>query len=201
MTILKIRKMLVTGITILLMATSSFVYADDITDSISEALDAYNDGEYSAAVESLNYASQLINQKKGDNLSTLLPEPLDGWTAKSSQSRAGGAAMFGGGITAERAYVKDNNNISIEIVADSPMLQGMMVMFSNPMYASSDGGKLEKIKRQKAVVKFNPDTSRGDIKIVVANRFLVTVKGNRTTIDDLMAYAKAIDYKKLKALE
>ena len=109
--------------------------------------------------------------------------------------------MFGGGITAERKYVKGKNNVSIEIVADSPMMQSVMMMFSNPMYATSDGGKLEKIKRQKAIVKFDAENDRGDIKIVVANRFLVTIKGNKTTLADLKAYAEAIDYKKLKSLE
>ena len=198
---LKTKKLLVAGITVLLMAIVSYAFADDVTDSINEALDAYNEGEYTVAVESLNYASQLINQKKGDALSALLPEPLDGWTAKSSQSKAVGAGMFGGGITAERKYVKGKNSISIELVADSPLLQGMMGLFSNPMYATSEGGKLEKINRQKAIVKFEPDTKRGDIKIVVAKRFLVTVKGNKTTIADLKAYAKAIDYKKMKSLE
>ncbi len=197
----KFIRMLISTIAVLLITVSSSVYADDVTDSINEALDAYKDGEYSVAVDSLNYASQLINQKKGDSLSSLLPEPLDGWSAKSSKSKAMGAAMFGGGITAERKYVKGKNNISIEIVADSPLLQSMMMMFTNPMYATSDGGKMEKIKRQKAIVKFNPDTNRGDIKIVVAKRFLVTVRGSKTTLDDLKAYAKAIDYKKLKSLE
>lgn len=197
----KFIRILFSAIVVLLMTIPTFVYADDVTDSINEALDAYKEGEYSAAVDSLNYASQLINQKKGDSLSSLLPEPLEGWSAKSSESKAMGAAMFGGGITAERKYVKGKNNVSIEIVADSPMMQSVMMMFSNPMYATSDGGKLEKIKRQKAIVKFNPDNNRGDIKIVVANRFMVTVKGNKTTLADLKAYAEAIDYKKLKSLE
>ena len=197
----KLMKILFSVILVLLMISVVSVYADDVTDSIDEALDAYKEGEFSAAVESLNYASQLINQKKGASLSSLLPEPLDGWSAKSSNSKAMGAAMFGGGITAERKYVKGKNTVSIDIVADSPMLQSMMMMFTNPMYATSDGGKLEKIKRQKAIVKFNPETNRGDIKIVVAKRFLVTVKGNRTTLEDLKAYANAIDYKKLKSLE
>ncbi len=197
----KLMKTLIYTFAVLLIAVTSTAFADDVTESIDEALDAYKEGEYSAAVESLNYATQLINQKKGDSLTSLLPEPLDGWSAKSSKSKAMGAAMFGGGITAERKYVKGKNNVSIEIVADSPLLQSMMMMFSNPMYATSDGGKLEKIKRQKAIVKFNPDTNRGDIKIVVAKRFLVTVKGNKTTLDDLKAYAKAINYKKLKSLE
>jgi len=197
----KLMKILFSVILVLLMISVVSVYADDVTDSIDEALDAYKEVEFSAAVESLNYASQLINQKKGASLSSLLPEPLDGWSAKSSNSKAMGAAMFGGGITAERKYVKGKNTVSIDIVADSPMLQSMMMMFTNPMYATSDGGKLEKIKRQKAIVKFNPETNRGDIKIVVAKRFLVTVKGNRTTLEDLKAYANAIDYKKLKSLE
>ena len=102
-------------------------------------------------------------------------------------------------LTAE-IFWQVKNNITVEIVTDSPLLQSMMMMFSDPMYATSDGGKLEKIKRQKAIVKFNPDTNRGDIKIVIANRFLVTVTGNRTTKEDLKAYAKAIDYKKLTAM-
>ena len=198
---LKPNKMLLAGITILLMAISPLVYADDVTDSINEAQDYYESGEYSSAVDSLNYASQLIQQKKSENLKSFLPEPLEGWTSKKTKSNAAGAAMFGGGITATRQYIKGKNNITVEIVTDSPLLQSMMMMFSNPMYATSDGGKLEKIKRQKAIVKFNPDTNRGDIKIVIANRFLVTVTGNRTTKEDLKAYAKAIDYKKLTAMQ
>jgi len=193
-------KLLVAALSVILFAISSPALADDVKDSINEALDYYNNGEYSDAVDSLNYASQLIQQKKSENLTTFLPEPLEGWTSKKPKSNTAGAAMFGGGITATRQYMKGKNNITVEIVTDSPMLQSMMMMFSNPMYATSDGGKLEKIKRQKAIVKFNPDTNRGDIKIVVANRFLVTVKGNNTTIKELKDYAKAIDYKKLAAM-
>ena len=198
---LTIIKFLVVILTFNLMIFAQPLYADDVTDSINEALDAYKEGEYSTAVDSLNYASQLIQQKKSETLSSFLPEPLDGWTSNKSESNAVGAAMFGGGITATRQYIKGKNNITVEIVTDSPLLQSMMMMFSNPMYATSDGGKLEKIKRQKAIVKFNPDTNRGDIKIVIANRFLVTVTGNRTTKEDLKAYAKAIDYKKLTAMQ
>jgi len=195
------RNFLVVILTLGLMVVAQPLYADDVTDSINEALDAYKEGEYSTAVDSLNYASQLIQQKKSENLSSFLPEPLDGWTSKKSESKAVGAAMFGGGISATQQYIKDENKITVEIVADSPLLQSMMMMFSNPMYATSDGGKMEKINRQKAIVKFDPDTNRGDIKIVIANRFLVTVEGNRTTKEDLKAYAEAIDYKKMAAMQ
>ena len=197
---LNINKLKVVGLFLILMAFSATGYADDIIDSIKEALQYYENGEYKDAAESLNYASQLIQQKKGKELESLLPEPLSGWTAQRASSQGGGAAMFGGGVTAERKYNKDSSSITIQIITDSPLMQSMMMMFSNPMLATSDGGKLERIGRQKAIVKFNPGSKQGDIKIVVANRFLVLIEGRATTQEDLKGYAKAIDYKKLRSL-
>lgn len=197
---LNINKLKVVALFLILMAFSATGYADDIKDSIKEALQYYENGEYKDAVESLNYASQLIQQKKGKELESFLPEPLSGWTAQEVRSQAGGAAMFGGGVTAERKYNKGSNSITIKIITDSPLMQSMMMMFSNPMLATSDGGKLERIGRQKAIVKFNPSSKQGDIKIVVANRFLVLIEGRATTQEDLKGYAKAIDYKKLQSL-
>ena len=174
-------------------------WGDDVTDSINEGLQAYQKGEFAGAVESLNYASQLIQQKKGEGLASLLPEPLNGWTAEEAVSQAATAAMFGSGVTAERRYSKDSAGVSIQLLADSPMMQGMIMMFSNPMLATADGGKMERIAGQKAIVKYNAAGQNGDIKIVVANRFLVTVEGNEVSLEDLKGYAAAIDYQKLAA--
>jgi len=194
------RKLKTVGIAVALIALSGAGYADDIEDSINEALQYYQDGEYKDATESLNYATQLIQQKKGKQLETFLPEALKGWSAQEPTSEAAGAAMFGGGISAERAYNKSSSSVTIKIVTDSPIMQGVMMMFSNPMFATSDGGKLERIGRQKAIVKFDADSKQGDINIVVDNRFLVTIEGSDTSLDDLKAYAEAMDYKKLKAM-
>jgi len=187
-------------LTIVFMMFAVPGYADDVMDSVNEAVEFYKNGEYTDAVESLNYASQLIQQKKGKSLESFLPQPLSGWTAEKASSQAAGAAMFGGGIVTNRQYRKDSSSISIEIITDSPLMQGMMMMFSNPMFAASDGGKMERIKRQKAIVKVDPENKTGDIKIIVANRFLVSIEGNGVTENDLKAYAKAIDYKKMAAL-
>lgn len=175
-------------------------YTDDVEDSIKEALQSYKNGEYKEAAESLNYASQLVQQKRSTGLESFLPEPLKGWTAKEASSQAAGAAMFGGGITAEREYRKESGSITVQIITDSPMMQSMMMMFSNPMFATADGGKLERIGRQKAIVKYDKDNKEGDIKIVVANRYLVSIEGRHVSVEDLKAYANAIDYKKLQTL-
>lgn len=173
---------------------------DEVINSINEGTDFYNNGEYAEAVTSLNYAVQLIQQKKGDVLKQLLPQPLDGWTAQDAESQSAGAAMFGGGITAERQYRKGDSRMTVRIITDSPMMQGIMMMFSNPMFATSDGGRLERIGKQKAIVKYDESGKSGDLQMVVNNRFLVTVEGNNVTRDELLAYAGAIDMKKLSGM-
>lgn len=175
-------------------------HADDIVDSINEGLKYYNEGQYSEAVGSLNYAAQLISQKKGGELEAFLPAPLAGWTAEESGSQAQGQAMFGGGVMAERWYHKDPASVHLQIITDSPMLQGMMVMFTNPAYAAADGGKLEKINNQKAIVKYTPADKNGQVNIVVAGRILVTIEGSDVSREDLIAYGKAVDYEGLNAL-
>ena len=115
-----------------------------------------------------------------------------------TMSKIAGSAMFSGGISTSREYNKDSSRIKVEIITDSPILQSMMGIFSNPMFAASDGGKLQRINREKAIVKYNEERQRGDITIVVAKRFLVKVEGQKVSLDDLESYAKAIDFKKLK---
>jgi hypothetical protein len=173
---------------------------DDVVNSINEGMEFYQKGDYAEATTSLNYAVQLIQQKKGASLEALLPGPLDGWTAQPAESQStGAAAMFGGDVSAERRYSKDAGQLLVRIVTDSPLLQSIMMMFSNPMFVTAGGGTMERIGKQKAVVKYDPASRSGDLQIVVNNRFLVTVEGNGVNRDDLLAYARAVDLNKLAA--
>ena len=177
------------------------VLADEVTDSITQGLDQYKKASYAEAMTSLNFAAQKIGQIKADGLKVLIPKPLAGWTADEVVSQAAGTAMFGGGLSAEGRYHKgDKGDITVKIVTDSPLLQSMMMLISNPMFATSSGGKLEKIKNQTAIVKYEAQGKRGDINVVVAGKVLVTVEGNEVTQDELMAYAKAVDYEKIAAM-
>ena len=181
-----------------LFFTSGAVFADEITDSIEEAMEYYKESNYVEASNSLDYASQLIRQKRSGNLEALLPEPLTGWSAEDVKSQAAGPGYLGGMISAKRKYKKDKSSVTIEIITDSPALLSMVMLFSNPAYASADGGKLTKIKRQKAIIKYHPSNKNGEINIVVAKQYLVSVKGRNIDKNDLVDYASAIDYKKLK---
>lgn len=177
------------------------VQADDVTEAINEALQQYKEGDFAIAASSLDYAAQLIRQKTGGKIVDMLPEALPGWKAEEGSSQAAGTAMMGGGVTAERSYTKGESSVEINITADSPMLQGMMMMLSNPMFATSNGGRLTKIAGQKAIVHYSSQEKSGEIQIVVANRFLINISGNHVTSEDLKNYAAKINFNGLAKMK
>jgi len=150
---------------------------------------------------SLNFAAQKIGQIKADNLTAFIPQALPGWTGDEVASQAAGMAIFGAGLSAEGRYHKEEQgDITVRIVTDSPVLQSMMMLVANPAFAISSGGKLEKINGQTAIVKYEAQDKQGDINVVVGGKVLVTVEGSEVSLDDLMAYAKAVQYDKIAAL-
>lgn len=169
------------------------VRADEVEDSIKDALASYGRKDYVAAKQSLDYASQLIAQMNAGRLAEILPKPLPGWTAEEVESQAGAMAMFGGGIQAARAYTKGDARIQVTVVGDSPLLGQFMPVFSNPAIAGAMG-KMSRIGKQMVL-----ETNDGKLVMVVANRFLVTVEGSESA-QDRMAYAKAMDLGALSAL-
>jgi hypothetical protein len=182
-----------------LFAGAAMLRADDVTDSIDEAVKAYKAKDFAAAAQSLDAAAQLVRQKRADLFKALLPEAPSGWKAEDATVQAGGAAMFGGGITVERRYTKDDSSsVTVKLITDSPIMQGVMMMMNNPMFANADGGKLERIKNQKAIFK-NRDGS-GSVNIVVNGTLLVQIEGSQVTDANLRAFAEAVDYAKLAAL-
>ncbi|MDZ7582039.1 MAG: hypothetical protein U5R30_16000 [Deltaproteobacteria bacterium] len=88
-------------------------------------------------------------KKKADSWRPFCRTLFRGWKAEDAKSQSMGSAMFGGGVAAERSYVKGDSRVNVTIITDSPMMQAMMMMFSNPMMATSDGGKQEKIQWRK----------------------------------------------------
>jgi len=192
---------------VIVLALSVFLpgsaLADEVLESIKEASEAYNEKAYSEAMESLEYAKQLIMQMSSEELMTFLPVPMEGWQGKEAKSQNMG--MLGGTAGVEKDYSMSDANgkrkrITLTIMGESPMLQGMMAMF-NPAVAGADGGKLQKIKRNKAIVKYSAERQKGEVLINVAKRYLITVKGSNIEKNELMYYAEGVDYKGLKAFQ
>ena len=198
------KKLLILPVLLIVVSWGAIpVCADEILDAMNEAIEAYKEKEYAEAAESLDYAKQLMLQMRSENIMKVLPEPLPGWESKTAQTQSMG--MLGGMAGVVKEYFKPGTGdqgrkrITINIMAESPMMQGMMAMF-NPAYAGAQGGKLQKIKRNKAIVKYNPDRRSGEANVLVKKSYIVSIKGNSVDKKDLLDYAEAVDYKGLKDL-
>jgi len=171
-----------------ILFATSVSFADDVTDQIDEALKAYNKRDYSTAATALDAAATLIRQARADSLSQLLPKPLPGWKMKKQTNTA--AALFGGGINAQKTYINGKQKIKIALTSDSPMLQAMAIMFANPQMAGADA-KLVVVDGRKII----HNRKKNSFQAMVANRVLVSVEGGRNTDESAVKkYLKSIDF-------
>jgi hypothetical protein len=177
----------------LFAAPATPALADNITDAMDQARKAYQSGDLGAAKQSLDLASQLIGQKNAEAFATLLPNALPGWKAEKAQTTALGAAGFGAS-TASRTYNNTKgDHVEVQISGDSAIVSQIATFLNNPAMAGAMG-KLVKVGNQRAI-----QDGDGNVKMIVANKFLVSVEGSADGPSKL-AYAQAIDVAKLSKL-
>jgi len=161
------------------------VRADDVVDQINEALKAYRAHDVQTAIAALDAASNLLRQSRAEGLKNLLPSTPPGWTADEAESTAVGVAMLGGGTTESRTY---HNQVEVQLLADSPTLQGMAALIGSPLAAAG---------RMKTVVTSGRRWSYINHSYIalVADKVIVKVEGNSDTPDPtLKSFIGALDF-------
>lgn len=165
--------------------------ADEISDALAEAAEAYAAGDLSTAKQQADSAAMLLAQKSAERLAEVFPEPLEGWTAEDPTTDGMSAAMFGGGIMAGRTYTDaEGNTVTIEVTGDSPMIMSLAGFFASPDMAAALG-EAATIAGQQAIV-----TEEGEIQMMVAERFLIAITGS-APVEAKKAYGEAFGFDKL----
>jgi len=174
--------------TLCLLAIGSYpAKADEISDTLKSALEAYETGDTVYALEELDYARQLMLALKTDALARFLPAAPEGWTRQVNSEMGAGLAMMGGGTGAEAEYSGDGPSVNITLMADNPMVAAMAGMIAN---AAMYGAKVERVGREKFMVQ------DGEATGLVGNRILV--KGSGSDMQAVLALLETIDFKALK---
>lgn len=161
--------------------------ADEISDTLQSALDAYEQGDAKYALEELDYARQLMLALKTDALVGFLPPAPDGWTREVNTEMNAGLAMMGGGTGAEATYQGAGQRVTITIMADNPMVGAMGGMIAN---AAMLGARVERVGREKFMVK------DGEVTGLIDNRILV--KGSGGEVATVLGLIGGIDMRGLK---
>ncbi len=184
------------------LAAAPVLSADEVTEQIDLGVQAYKGGELRQAVQELQYAIAQIQEVLNDQYTKLMPEPLAEWTADEPEAQSAGMAVMGGGTQVSRQYRKEGTreSVKIQLMADSPFLQAMSMMLSNPMMMQSDPSmKLYRLGKYRGMIKHQKDSKRWEISLMVANRILVQVSGEGLESKaPAEAYLEALD---LQAVE
>ncbi|MBN2906572.1 MAG: hypothetical protein JXJ18_07685 [Rhodobacteraceae bacterium] len=163
-------------------------HADEVTDTLQSAIEAYEAGDVQYALEEIAYAQQLVQAMKAEGLSAFLPPAPEGWSRTVDTDMNQGLAMMGGGTGAEATYEGDGQSFTLTLMADNPMVGAMAAMFGNPMLMATQG-EMVRVGRQKFV------DQDGDLTGLVDNRILVQVSGAAPGV--MLPVLEAIDYKAL----
>lgn len=159
--------------------------ADEVTDAIESALEAYEAGDVQYAIEELTFAQQLLAEMKSDTLIAYLPEPPEGWTREVDTEMNQGLAMMGGGVGAEATYSDGTVSFKITLMADNPMVAAMAGMLGNPALMAA-AGKMVRVGRQKFL------DQDGEMSSLVGNRVLIQASGAETEV--MVPVLEEIDY-------
>jgi hypothetical protein len=184
------------AVLLMIAASVSGACADDVTDQINEALKAYQNHDTKTAIAALDAASSLLRQARAEGLKKLLPAVPPGWTADNAESTAVGAAMLGGGTTASRTYHNGSQRVEVQIMADSPMLQGMAALLNSPL-AAMGGMKTVVVSGR----RMSYNDSDNSYMTLVADKVIVKVDGNKDTPEPtLKSFIGAIDFAAIEKL-
>jgi hypothetical protein len=174
--------------TLALLALPSLCAADDISDALTSAQEAYASGDIQYTLDELDFARAKLMALKKDQLGAYMPAPPEGWTREGDEDMSAGMAMMGGGVGAQASYTDATatNTFTITMMADNPMVAGMSAMITN---AAAMGMSVERIGRQRFAAKDD------QIMGLIGNRVLVQAEGSEMAA--MMATLETIDYDSL----
>jgi len=145
-------------------------FADEVTDTLQSAIEAYEEGDFQYALEEIAFAQQLLQAMKTEGLVAFLPPAPEGWSREVNTEMNAGLAMIGGGTGAEADYGNGDVSFTITLMADNPMVAAMAGMFATPMIMAASG-KITRIGRQKFL------DQDGELTGLVNGRILVQASG------------------------
>jgi len=171
-----------------LLAMTNPALADEVIDTLSSALQAYEAGDIENALQELDYARQLLRDMSTKALTGFLPDPPAGWTREVSDSDIStGLVFFGGGTGAEAIYSDGTDQFTLTIMADNPMVAGFAGMIAN---AGLMGMKMRRVGTE---MFYDTD---GQLSALIDKRILIQAEGADPEV--MAPILERIDFKALE---
>ena len=186
---------------LLLLVSTSFLIAQsgNVKTLTDKAVKEYEKKNYSAAVKDLERALDIMKQKQGKELNSLLPKPLPGWTIGESSSKPMDPRGILGGHVVEQTYNKGNGFVTATLILEAPMVKDIRRTLNSPQLAQNQNrAKVELISNKKALVRYQDDQRKGEISMLANSSTVAVVYGQNVTLRELKNYAKTFKFSEIK---
>jgi hypothetical protein len=156
-------------------------------EAIEQAKKAVEADKPGAAIAALQAAIRDLQKKQRTQILAALPKP-DGFEFRDEEvdekanATLGLAAM---GLTVNRRYESGEKSLSVEVMANSPLIQMLGMMFNNPALVEAQGGELIKYGVHKAMLTKSGDDGR-ELQILMHDAHLIKISSQGVGEDDLL---------------
>lgn len=201
------KKIFTQGLFLLLMAgvTQTFAQAE-VENAIKDAQNYLKAKNYKEAQASLNEALAELNILLGKSLLAVLPTEIGKlkFAVDEDSYNSAGMAFLGGGNSVSRKYYNKENydqDASITIVSNSPMIASINMFLTNPMFNSGSNadGKTVRIGSRKGLQKYDSEYKNGELQLPLGTA-LITITGNGFESEaDFKAFCEKFDFDKIRA--
>jgi hypothetical protein len=152
---------------------------------------------YPLALESLRVVARQIQDLRVETVAPAFPAAPAGWTALPALSLLEEDEIWSSRIAAQRAYVAVPGPARLEISIDlhSPFGPAVAMSF-NPLVLTGDPqSRLVPIGSETGLLRFNPDTGEGELRVLVGPDTLVTARGRGIGSPEILTgFAIGVDY-------
>lgn len=156
-------------------------------EALDQATKAAEGEQYGAAIAALQAAIKLLQKKQRAAILAGMPKP-QGWEISddepNEQTDALTAGLAGIGTNIQRRYHKDDKSLTVDVMANSPMLQMIAMLFNNPAMITADGGEVVQYGAHKAILKKSGDGQ--ELQILMHDKHLIKVNAQGITADELL---------------
>lgn len=156
-------------------------------EAIEQAKKAVESDKLGAAIAALQAAIRDLQKKQRTQILAAMPKP-DGFEFRDEQfdektnEALGLAAM---GLTVTRNYESGDKSLSVEVTANSPLIQMLGMMFNNPALVEAQGGELIKYGAHKAMLTKSGDDGR-ELQILMHDTHLIKISAQQVSEEDLL---------------
>lgn len=188
-------------LTLACMLGADSVSAQGLDLQLQEIRTLIREKRFPLALESLRLVARQIQDLRLEAVAPAFPAAPAGWTALPALSLLEEDEIWGNRIAAQRSYVAAPVPARIDLTVDvhSPFGPAVAMSF-NPLVLTGDPrSRLVPIGDEKAVLRFNPDTGEGELRVLVGREILVTARGRGILSPEvLIDLARRVDYPLLR---